>query len=107
MGRKRRWNGVKHPLIDNNDITLLRRAHSIHLEETGSLPINGRPMTVSFVGDMVAKLWSQSSDIDILLRVIIVVGLNLGLCFEKVFKLNTDCVSVSSEGIALTLHTQM
>lgn len=73
-GHITRWNvdsegtAQGNPLIGNRDISLLRRAHHIHLARNGSMSIKARPITGALICDLAAKFWYQGDDLDILLH---------------------------------------
>lgn len=98
-----------NPLINNPDVDSLRKAHRVHLARYGSVPLKARPITVGIVCDHAEKFWFGSNygkmiDIrDIQLHAIFLLGLNLGLRYDEISKLQLQRVSVNSEGIVITL----
>lgn len=71
------------------------------------MSVKARPITAALIFDLAAKFWYHGDDLDILLHSILVVGLNFGLRFDEVAKFDIDLLSVDSEGIRITLRTQI
>lgn len=94
-----------NPLIENRDITKLRRAHRVNLAKHGVLTVRARPRTAAIVCDHAAKYWFKNNDEDVLLHAIFVLGLHLGLRYDEVSKLELEFLSVTSD--AITLRTSL
>ena len=94
-----------NPLIENRDITKLRRAHRVHLSKLGVLTISARPITAGIICDHAAKFWYNGNDEDILLHSIFVLGINLGLRYDEVSNLEMKFVSISSDSVTLRTST--
>ena len=76
-----------NPLIENRDISLLRRAHRVHLAKVGALTLKARPITAAIVCDLAAKFWEDGDALYSLLHAILLTGLNLGLRYDEISKL--------------------
>ena len=90
-----------NPLIENRDITRLRRAHRINLAKHGVQTVRARPLTAAIVCDHAEKYWFKNNDEDVLLHAIFVLGLHLGLRYDEVSKLELKFLSVTSDSITL------
>lgn len=102
-------NGIArgNPLINNPDLDQLRRAHRVHLARYGVISLKARPITAHMVCDHAERFWygcGRALDVrDIMLHSIFVLGLNLGLRFDEINKLKVEHVSVTSDGVIITM----
>lgn len=97
-----------NPLKNNPDLDALRRAHRVHLARFGAVTLRAQPITPGIIVDHAEKYWfalDRVPDVcDVQLHAIMVVGLNLGMQFDEVRKINMENISVTSDGILITIY---
>lgn len=90
-------------LIGNLDISLLRRAHRVHLANYSIVSVKAMQITGDIVYDYTQAFWYKVSDIDVLLYEIPVLGFNLGLRYDEISNLKVEHALFVSGSITLTI----
>jgi len=88
-----------NPLTGNEDIKKLRAAHRVYLSQIGRSKVRTRPLPMGLVCEHASRFWlgcgREIDNRDILLHAILIVGLNLGLRYDEVHKLQISNVTVN------------
>ena len=87
-----------NPCTGNDDIIKLRAAHRVHLSQIDRSKLRARPLQIALVCEHAKQFWfghgGHVDYRDVLLNAIMIIGLNMGLRFDEVRKLNIGHVTV-------------
>lgn len=85
----------------------MRKSHRANLARHGSLSLRARPITAEQVCLHAEQFWFGSDKNvdkrDVLLHAVLVLGLNMGMRYDEIFKLTAGHLSVIGGNVALTL----
>lgn len=101
-----------NPLIGNADATKLRKSHRVMLALIGDVNEKARPITAAQVCEHASRFWCGSKTfrekglncIDVLLHAVLVIGLNMGMRFDEIGKLEVCNVSLVAVYLTLALN---
>lgn len=108
-----------NPLIGNEDLKKLRSNHRIHLSLLGRTKTRPRPLTMAQVCEHAEKYWfNDDKDTervdyrDVILHAVLLIGLNLGMRFDEVQKVEIGHVTVhpgivGTGSIILTINVKI
>lgn len=88
-----------NPLTGNDDVKKLRAAHRVHLSQSDRSKFRPRPLNLGHVCEHATRFWlgngGEIDQRDVLLHAIMIVGLNLGLRYDEVHKVQISHVTVN------------